>query len=222
MSSKSVVLLSAGLDSTVNLFESHQQDQVQLVLSFNYGQKAAKKEVQQAALISKLLHLKHQVVDIPFVKQFGKSALIDDQIKIPTSSEVQIDHRATSQKTAKSVWVPNRNGILLNIAAGFAEAVGADFIIPGFNAEEAATFPDNSLEFMKKLDQSFYYSTSNHVQVKCYTVNMNKTEIVKRGKELQVPFKELWPCYFDGEKICGQCESCLRYQRAMNENGMKI
>ncbi len=220
MKSRVVVLLSAGLDSTVNLFESYAQDDIQLVLTFDYGQRAAGQEIQKSQQICKSLNLKHKTLNISFTKEFGKSSLIDSKHKVPTGSEVQIDHIQTSTDTAKSVWVPNRNGIFLNIAAGFAESLNADFVVPGFNKEEAVTFPDNSEEFMQKLDSSFFFSTSNHVKVKCHTVRLDKTQIVKRAKELKVPFDLIWPCYFDGDKWCGQCESCQRSLRALRANGV--
>lgn len=222
MRPKVVVLLSSGLDSTVNLFECYSKDDIQLVLTFDYGQRAAQKEIHNAAQICKSLGLSHQVVDVSFMKKFGNSALIDHRLKIPMGSAVQINHFQTSTQTAKSVWVPNRNGIFLNIAAGYAESLGADFVVPGFNKEEAITFPDNSEDFMKKLDASFFYSTANHVKVKCYTVSLEKAEIVRRAIELKVPFDLLWPCYFDDEKWCGECESCQRSLRAFQVNRVDV
>lgn len=141
---------------------------------------------------------------------------------MPTAGEVAIDDLQTSQNTAKAVWVPNRNGIFLNIAAGFAEGLGAETVIPGFNVEEATTFPDNSFPYMKALDESFIFSTANHVKVYCYSVNMDKTEIVKDSIRLKVPFEKLWPCYQAFEKWCGECESCQRFQRAVKANGVKL
>ena len=214
MKQKAVVLLSAGLDSSVNLFEALEKMEVVLALTFDYGQKAARREIESAAKICRQLRLTHKVVSLPWFKDFNRSSLLVDSQEVPTGTAVQIDDLKTSKESAKSVWVPNRNGIFLNIAAAFAEALDAGIVVPGFNAEEAVTFPDNSEAFMKKLDQSFSYSTSNQVRVECFTVAMNKIEIVKRGDELQVPWHLTWPCYFSRDKWCGQCESCLRAKRA--------
>lgn len=214
MKPKAVVLLSAGLDSSVNLYRAAQDCDVVLALTFDYGQKAAKRELESAQKLTRQLQVPHKVINLNWFKDFNKSSLLVDSESIPTGTQVKIDDVATSQSTAKSVWVPNRNGIFLNIAAAFAEAAQAQYVVPGFNIEEAATFPDNSEAFMQKLDAAFAYSTSNKVQVRCFTVSLDKTEIVRLGDELNVPWHLIWPCYFSRDKWCGQCESCQRSKRA--------
>lgn len=221
MSLKSIVLLSSGLDSTVNLHEAQRAGSVLLALTFNYGQKAAKKEIEASRKLTERLGIRHLTLELPFLGLWGSSSLTHANQKIPGSGQVQIDSLKASQETAKSVWVPNRNGVFLNIAAGFAESLGADVVVPGFNLEEAQTFPDNSKAYMKALDQSFSFSTANKVLVKCWTVDLDKTQIAKRAVELDIPFDLMWPCYLAEEKWCGECESCQRSKRAMQAVGAK-
>nr|BFD67118.1 7-cyano-7-deazaguanine synthase QueC [Bdellovibrio sp. HAGR004] len=212
---KVVVLLSAGLDSTVNAYEAMKHHhEIVLALTFNYGQRAAQKEIEHSAKIARHLGVPHKVVELPWFKDFNKSSLLVESQEVPTGAAVEIDNLQKSEETAKSVWVPNRNGIFLNIAAAYAEALGADAVIPGFNAEEAATFPDNSREFLEQATKALHYSTSNHVTVGCYTAHLTKPAIVRLGQGLRIPWELIWPCYFSGEKWCGQCESCLRSKRA--------
>ena len=59
----------------------------------------------------------------------------------------ELDEMSKIGESAKNVWVPNRNGAFINIAASFCDAYEADYIVIGFNAEEAVTFPDNSTDF---------------------------------------------------------------------------
>lgn len=212
---KYVVLLSSGLDSTVNLYAAKTQGQVALTLTFDYGQRAAPKEIESAKKLSQALNVPHKVLELPFFKDFGQSSLVDTSKALPTGDAVSIDDKKTSEKTAKSVWVPNRNGIFLNIAAGFAESLGADAVIPGFNQEEAATFPDNSKSFLNALTGSLDYSTANHVKVECFTTDMVKTQIAEWGKKLGVDWSLMWPCYQSLNKWCGECESCQRSKRAL-------
>ena len=148
--------------------------------------------------------------------------MIVDEQKIPIGNQVQIDSLAMSEQTAKSVWVPNRNGIFLNIAAGFAEALECDVIVPGFNLEEAATFPDNTAAFLNASTAAFQFSTSNHVQANCFTTDKNKSEIAQLGKELQLPFELIWPCYQNLDHWCGECESCQRSRRALLAVGINF
>lgn len=219
---KSILLLSSGLDSSVNLYAALKKTQVLLAITFDYGQLAAPKEIERSKELADLNKVKHLVIPIPWLKDLGDSALTKPGVKLPLGKTISIDNQQVSEKTAKSVWIPNRNGIFLNIAAAFAESLKAEMVIPGFNAEEAATFPDNSYDFIRATRKSFAYSTSNHVDIQCFTITKNKNEIVKMGQNLQVPFERLWVCYQNREKWCGQCESCQRAVRAFRGNNLDI
>lgn len=216
-----VVLLSAGLDSTFNLFKARENFEIKLALTFNYGQRAASREMGRAADLCRQLGIRHQVIELPWFKDFTRTSLVTGR-DIPVGAAVGIDDRTKSMSTAKSVWVPNRNGILLNIAAGFAEGLEADFVIPGFNIEEASTFPDNSQDFLDSLDNAWKFSTNARVKTMCLSTGLNKTQIVAEGIQLKLPFAKLWPCYLDGAEWCGGCESCQRYKRALEANGLSF
>lgn len=211
---KSVVLLSSGLDSTVNLYRAAKESEVVMAITFDYGQRAAAREIHFAGRLAANLKVPHRVIELPWFKDFTDSSLVNRKMDVPTTS-VEIDSFEASTNSAKAVWVPNRNGIFLNIGAAFAENVQAEWLIPGFNAEEATTFPDNSEEYLQAATKSLFFSTGNHVQVKCFTTALDKTEIVRLGRTLNVPFDLIWTCYFGEEKPCGQCESCQRFSRAM-------
>ena len=195
--------------------------QILLALTFDYGQRAASQEIAKAAGLSARLGIAHKVIALPWFKDFTRTSLLGGA-EVPMANQVSIDDHQRSLQTAKAVWVPNRNGILLNIAAGFAEGLGADFIVPGFNREEATTFPDNSAAFLRSLDSSFAFSTSSKVKTKCYSIDFDKTQIVAEGLNMQMPFSDLWPCYLAQEKWCGECESCQRFKRALAANGLSF
>jgi 7-cyano-7-deazaguanine synthase len=211
---KSLVLLSSGLDSTVNLLAARRDGEVVRAVTFDYGQRAAAREIEKSRNICQRLEVPHHVVELPFFKEFTKTSLVSRLSDVPTE-DVDIQSHTQSLKTAEKVWVPNRNGIFLNIAAGFAEGWGADVVVPGFNAEEATTFPDNSKAYQKALDVSFSFSTANQVRVHCYTIDMEKPEILKLGLSLGLDPEWLWPCYFGEAQWCGRCESCQRFANAL-------
>ena len=213
----SVVLLSSGLDSTVNLYEAREKSRVLLALTFNYGQRAAESELEHSAAIAEAAGIPHKVLDLRWFAEFTNTSLINRSSTVPVGKTVSIDDLDQSNETAKAVWVPNRNGIFLNIGAAFAEGLKAKWVVPGFNIEEGATFPDNTQAFLDSLTSAFKFSTSNHVEAKCFTTKLNKTQIVRRGRELGAPFNLIWPCYFSGPAPCGECESCQRFQRATRE-----
>lgn len=215
-----IVLLSGGLDSSVNLFEAHNSMDIDLVLTFDYGQRAAAKEMQTAQFLCNKLGVKHKSICVPFFKEFTHTSLVDTSRELPVGKSVNINDFKNCVETAKKVWVPNRNGIFINVAAAYAEDLGSDYIVVGFNVEEAQTFPDNTQEFIDAIEKSLFYSTSTHVKMKCFTTRKNKVEIVRRAWELGMNLEELWPCYVSNEGWCGQCESCLRLDRAVNDAKM--
>lgn len=216
MKKKAVVLLSGGLDSTVNLYMAHQEFEVVNVLTIDYGQRALSKEIEAAKYFTHQLGLKWSLLNLNWLSTVSTSSLTTEA-QIPQGKDVNIESYETSVKSAKAVWVPNRNGLFLNIAGVYADALNADYIIPGFNKEEAQTFPDNSKAFIQATNKALGYSTRNHAEVFCFTTDLNKIEIVKQARVLEINIEKLWPCYHAFETWCGQCESCLRFQRAVSD-----
>lgn len=206
---KSIVLLSSGLDSSVNLAAANKKTKVSLALTFDYGQAAAKREIYYSKKLCGFYNIKHKTIKLDFYKELTKNEII------PEIALKDLDNKLITKKTAKAVWMPNRNGLFINIAASFAEKLKADLIITGFNKEEARTFPDNSKEFVKKINAALKYSTLRRAIVKSYTQNLDKREAAKLGMKLGLPFEYIWPCYRGGKKLCGVCESCVRYKRAI-------
>ena len=212
---RSVVLLSAGLDSAVNLKCALDRGGV-VALTFNYGQQAARRENEAAAAMCARYGLHHEVVRLPWLAAITKTALVVKNRSLPCPDVSRLDD-CSGRKAAERVWVPNRNGIFLAVAAGFAESFGANEIVPGFNAEEAASFPDNSAEFIQAVNRSLRLSTLNRVRVRCYTARKRKPAIVRLGLRIDAPLDLIWSCYQGGRRMCGKCESCLRLVRAVEE-----
>lgn len=217
MRKSSIVLLSGGLDSLASFHWATVETDVTCALTFDYGQQAAAKEIEQAQKICKTYDVSHRVVEIPWMGKLKNSALINTQVPLPQPTQAQLDDKTFATKSAASVWVPNRNGVFLNIAASFAEELLADWLIVGFNKEEAATFPDNSEGFVQASDKFFSYSTQNRVKVQAPMGSKTKKEIVKWALTQDVDLSLMWSCYRGGEKMCGACESCMRSRRALTE-----
>lgn len=216
-----IILLSGGLDSTVALALHLGKSVVDLAITFDYGQRANQREISAARSIAEHYHIPHKVVPLPFLQEQTFSALVNRSEGLPLMELSDLDDLdGQAQKSARQVWVPNRNGLFLNIAAVYAENMGEGAVlITGFNREEAATFPDNSLEFMAAMNLCFTFSTQNQVTVVSETSIYSKMEIVREGLRLHVPFEHIWSCYESEERVCGQCESCLRLKRALLANG---
>src|SRR5690554_4218123 len=99
-SMRSIVLLSSGLDSTVNLFAAKREGEVLLALTFDYGQRAARKEIDRARRLADHCDVPHQVIELPWLGNLGSSALTKHGNSVPTD-EVRIDDIKASQNTAK-------------------------------------------------------------------------------------------------------------------------
>jgi 7-cyano-7-deazaguanine synthase len=206
---KGVAILSGGLDSTVSLAAAVRKMDVALALTFDYGQRAARREREASARIARRYGIPHRVVRIPWLAPLTRTALVDRRAPLPRNE--------MSERSARAVWVPNRNGVFIEIAAAHAESLGARRLVTGFNREEAATFPDNSPEYVRAVNRALSYSTANGVRVVSFTAGLDKRGIARLGRRLGAPIEFIWPCYEGGPRWCGACESCLRCLRALHE-----
>ncbi len=212
---KSIILLSGGLDSLVSLGVTREKYNVELALTFDYGQKSAKQEIDSALKLCKYYKVKHQLIKLDFLKEVTHTSLCSDAM-VPTGEQL-----ADSGESAQKVWVPNRNGLFLNIAGSFADGENYDYIIIGANKEEAETFPDNTAEFIDRVNKEFEYSTRKHPKVFSPLINSDKNDIVKLALENSMPLEYVRSCYLDGDRHCGECESCMRLKKALLYNNDK-
>lgn len=202
---RAVALLSGGLDSVVALSLAREAGEVALALTFDYGQRAAAREKDAAEHIAAHYGIPHQVVALPWLRDLLPQAL---DARETTSEDGDV-------MDVRRVWVPNRNGVFLNIAAAFAEAKGADSVLFGANLEEGADFPDNTPAFRDAITQSLAYSTLNRVQVVTPVGHLDKPGIVQAGLRLNAPLHLVWSCYEANTQHCGVCASCLRLRNAL-------
>jgi 7-cyano-7-deazaguanine synthase len=222
---RAIGLLSGGLDSTVALalVGARRLGSVELALTIDYGQRAAAREVDAARRIAAHLAVPHRVVALPFFRELGGGALLDAKLELPRPDAATLDRGGQAVvESADRVWVPNRNGVFIEVAASFAEALGADTVVVGFNREEAATFPDNSQGYLEAVNGALAFSTRGRVALASPTVALDKVEILRAGAECGAPLDLIWPCYEGGADPCGTCESCQRLRRAAGRAGVRI
>ena len=217
MKNKSIILLSGGLDSVLSLAKTIQDYNVQLAITFNYGQKSFEAELKASKLVANYYSIAHQVIDLPWLAEVSKSSL-NTSSNIPEIDVSDLDNISVSQKTCDLVWVPNRNGLFVNIAASIAESNDYTHIIIGANAEEGATFKDNSKDFINAINNEFKYSVNKPLTLIAPYIHCTKEEMVADAMVLNVPFNFIFSCYSQNDKHCGKCESCLRLKRALELN----
>jgi len=218
---KAVILLSGGLDSSTVLYIALKKNYDCHCLLFDYGQKH-KKELLRAITLAKKTGAGYTVVKISF--PWNKSALIrkgggdikDASAKLlftKPSSLVKI-------KNLPSTYVPGRNTIFISYALAYAETIGAERIFIGANAVDFSGYPDCRPRYIRAWN-NLIKSLGAKIKIEAPLLALKKSEIIKKGVALGVPYELTWSCYRGLKYPCGKCDSCLLRLRGFKEAGMK-
>jgi 7-cyano-7-deazaguanine synthase len=214
-----VILLSGGLDSALNLALAARDGKAHLALTMRYGQRAEAPELAASEKLARHYGAEWKSLDVSWLGEVNPTSLTRKGHALPLFQLDELDRVDLGTASAKAVWVANRNGLFLNIAAAYAEALGQTEVFVGFNREEAATFPDNSAAFMEALNRSLSFSTMNQVKIASYTLDWDKPEIMAQAIDAKLPLDLVWSCYEAGPDRCWVCESCKRSERALLSAG---
>jgi 7-cyano-7-deazaguanine synthase len=214
-----VILLSGGMDSTTLLHYVKKSLKARRVyaLSFLYGQKhsrelkAAKWQARSAGV------REHKIVDIsPFGDLIaGGSALTDRSIAVP-----DLDDVAPGRRRQPPTYVPNRNMVLLSIAAAYAEAKGCADIFYGAQAQDEYGYWDCTVDFVRRINHVLSLNRGKAVTVHAPFAGMSKVNVLKTGLALGVDYSHTWSCYRGGRKACGKCPSCVERKKAFEKAGV--
>ncbi len=220
MKDKAIILLSGGVDSAVSLAECREKNNIELALFFDYGHKAFKQEKISVEKLCEYYGIKLEIIELPWLKAITTTSLVNDEKKIPELEESELSDLQKTIKSKEKVWIPNRNGVFINIAGAYADSFGYNKIIIGANKEEGMTFSDNSKEFIERAASLLEFSTQIKPQVIAPLIELEKHEIMLLGKKLNLPFKLIRSCYADTDEHCGVCESCNRLKRGLERAGL--
>lgn len=203
---KVCVLLSGGMDSVTVFYQALRTHEVAACLSFDYGSKHNACEIPFAKLHSDRIGVPHHVVPLDFMDHLFKSDLLKSGGDIPDG------HYA--EESMKRTVVPFRNGIMLSIAAGFAESIGAGAVVIAAHSGDHAIYPDCREPFMRAMGEAIREGSYARVELLRPFIAMDKTAIAKRGAELGVDFENTWSCYKGGSIHCGVCGTCVERREA--------
>jgi 7-cyano-7-deazaguanine synthase len=207
-----VVLVSGGLDSAVALHAAAAAGRVALGLSFDYGAKHNARELPCAAWQCRALGVAHRVARLDFMKDLFVSALLRGGGAIPDGHYADASMRRTV--------VPFRNGILLAIAAGVAESLGAGAVVIAAHSGDHAIYPDCRETFLRPMAAAMRAGTYARVALRRPFVHCDKAAIVRRGARLGVDFSRTWSCYKGGATHCGVCGTCVERREAFQMAGV--
>ena len=209
---KAVVLFSGGLDSTVLVYDLLNEGADLKLLSIDYGQRH-EKELKSSSEIAEFLGLEHEILRLPMLNNLlGGSALTDPSISLPEG------HYA--EDSMKATVVPNRNMILLSLAAGHAISLQFDTVAYAAHAGDHTIYPDCRPEFATAIDQALKLCDWNTVSLYRPFIQLSKQDLVRKGNELGVPFEKTWSCYAGNDKHCGKCGTCVERKEAFELVGL--
>src|SRR5665213_406170 len=218
---KAVCLLSGGLDSATCLAWARGEGFDCHALSFDYGQRH-RVELDAARLVAEALGAAdHRIAKID-LRVFGHSALTDE-IDVPKGSD-----EAAMNREIPVTYVPARNTIFLSFALAWAEILEANDIYIGVNALDYSGYPDCRPEFIQAFEQMSNLATKagvegrTRIHIRTPLIGLSKAEIVKLGRELNVPFALTHSCYDPDEagRACGACDSCILRAKGFREAGI--
>jgi len=204
-----VVLVSGGMDSAVALAIAQEQGYACHALSVRYGQRHTS-ELDAADRIARALDaVAHKTVEVD-LRSIGGSALTDADIEVPLDS-----NEDPASPAIPVTYVPARNTIMLSLALGWAEVLGAADIFCGVNAVDYSGYPDCRPEFIAAFEALANLATKAGVEgvgfrVHAPLIHMSKADIVREGLRLNVDFAQTVSCYqadHDG-RACGHCDAC--------------
>jgi 7-cyano-7-deazaguanine synthase len=209
-----VCLVSGGMDSCVTAAIANEECDELAFLHVSYGQLTERRERRAFEELADHFGVARRLAaSVEYLARIGGSSLTDPSIPVAAAD---LDSRAIPTS-----YVPFRNAHLLAIATSWAEVIGARSIYIGAVAEDSSGYPDCRPEFYAAFERVIAVGTrpETRVQIRTPVISMRKSEIVRRGLELNAALELTWSCYQREDAACGRCDSCALRLRAFREAG---
>ncbi len=210
-----VVALSGGMDSCVTAAIANQEYELAFV-HINYGQRTEKRELKAFNDIADFYKVeKRLTIDFTHFTKIGGSSLTDYKIEV---SKANLESREIP-----SSYVPFRNANILSVCVSWAEVLKAEAVFIGAVYEDASGYPDCRPEFFDAYEKMVELGTKPETKIKIITpiIHFSKSEIVKKGIELNAPLNLTWSCYQNEDEACGVCDSCAFRLRGFQSAGIE-
>jgi 7-cyano-7-deazaguanine synthase len=200
------------MDSVTALYRACREHDVVVSISFDYGSKHNPRELPFAAEHAAKLGVRHEVVSLRFMDRLFASDLLASGGTIPDG------HYEASNM--KQTVVPFRNAILLSVATGFAESIGAAGLVIAAHGGDHAIYPDCREEFMQAMGEAMRLGTDEGIKLLRPFIALSKSQIAAEGTRLGVDYARTWSCYKGGAIHCGTCGTCVERREAFIEAGL--
>lgn len=205
---KAVIILSGGMDSTTLLYQILSEGYETSAISFDYNQKH-KKELIVAAKTCEKLNVPHKVINLSILNDLAPSSLTRDDWDVPEGHY--------TDENMKETVVPNRNMVMLSLATSYAIGIKANMIFYGAHSGDHDIYPDCREEYVKQLAKTIEMCDWHKIKLIAPFLNIDKGDIVIKGKALDVDYSLTWTCYKGKEKACGKCGSCTERLEAFEK-----
>ena len=209
---KIVLIHSGGLDSTVLLYYLVAAGHDVSTLSVHYGQRHAR-ELDAATTLAAGLGVRHEMADLRAVASLLAGSSL-------TSTDIAVPEGHYAEESMKATVVPNRNMLLLAVAAARAIGQKADAIAYAAHGGDHAIYPDCRPEFADAMRHAIGLADWHRLELLRPFVYLTKADIVRRGAALAVPFAATWSCYQGGDLHCGRCGTCIERREAFHLAGV--
>lgn len=209
---KVVVLCSGGMDSVTALYWARAEHDVAAAVSFDYGAKHNHREIPFALEHAQAIGTRHESIALDFVNRLFASDLLKSGGDIPEGH-----YEAANMK---QTVVPFRNAIMLSIACGYAESVGAEGLVIAAHGGDHAIYPDCREDFMRAMGDAMRLGTYAGVQLLRPFITLTKGQIAAEAARLGADLGRTWSCYKGGVIHCGKCGTCVERREAFAQAGL--
>ena len=208
-----LVLCSGGLDSAVTLALAHANLKPGgriYTLAFDYGQRHVR-ELESSMALALHYHAIPHVRTIEALSKYHGLRKADDVVEASL----------TGYQLMPTTWKPARNIVMLALAAAEMWTYDLNIVAGGWHQEDYPGYPDCRMIFLAEMEQAMASGTAHPIRIWAPILYKTKTQIVKLGLELGVPFEKTWSCYAGGAAPCHECDACVRREAAFLNNMMK-
>ena len=206
-----VLIYSGGLDSTVLLYDLRSRGDRLHALGIDYGQRH-RRELESAKAICGELGIAYLIADLRGIRPLLVGSALTDDVAVPEG------HYA--DQSMKLTVVPNRNMIMLSVAIGWAVSMKADAVAYAAHAGDHPIYPDCRPAFTELMQQAAGLCDWHRVELIAPFIDKTKSDIVRIGAALAVPFDKTWSCYKGGDVHCGRCGTCVERREAFAQAGV--
>ena len=213
-----IVLMSGGLDSATLLWQLLEEGNTVAGIGIDYGQRHAKELDASLTLATEAARKYGAAVSHTTAKLPALGHVLAGSSQ--TSGHMPVPKGHYADASMKATVVPNRNMILLAVAAGYAVSLRSRKVAYAAHAGDHPIYPDCRPEFADAMQAALNVASYEPIELVRPFIEIDKTEIARRAARLGVPIEKTWSCYEGRDLHCGACGTCVERIEALELAGV--